>query len=279
MPETIRRSGGFARPWLGGFALAIAVCLPAYVRADEPPKLALHELVLGASHSIGSHEIAALALIVGQSRGALELRPGLRAPPDSEQQVSVHAGQQVIGLQTGLLEQRLERLQGLLGTKGHRYRYGAIQLDDRRAGEFHQCVVQCDDAQPVGVVSGPGERMTGYDGRLQRVRMVRRQPGDRLTHLGQPVAELGRMHGVAQPGGLRVHRCGDVPHPVMVAFQPGRLGQPGRGRPGPLQPADLAQAVVSQGFALSELVEAKPSLEQVFLDLTRETSTIAAAAA
>ena len=45
MPETIRRSGGFARPWLGGFALAIAVCLPAYVRADEPPKLALHELV------------------------------------------------------------------------------------------------------------------------------------------------------------------------------------------------------------------------------------------
>jgi signal transduction histidine kinase len=65
MPETIRRSGGFARPWLGGFALAIAVCLPAYVRADEPPKLALHELVLGASHSIGSHEVAALALIVG----------------------------------------------------------------------------------------------------------------------------------------------------------------------------------------------------------------------
>ena len=36
-----------------------------------------------------------------------------------------------------------------------------------------------------------------------------------------------------------------------------------------LQPADLAQAVVSQGFALSELVEAKPNLEQVFLDLTR----------
>jgi len=65
MPETIRRSGGFARPWLGGFALATAVCFPDYVGAAEPPKLALHELVLGASHSIGSHEVAALALIVG----------------------------------------------------------------------------------------------------------------------------------------------------------------------------------------------------------------------
>jgi len=65
MPDTIRRSGGFARPWLGGFALATAVCFPVYGRADEPPKLALHELVLGASRSIGSHEVAALALIVG----------------------------------------------------------------------------------------------------------------------------------------------------------------------------------------------------------------------
>ena len=65
MPDTIRRSGGFARPWLGGFALAIAVGFPVVVRADEPPRLALHELVLGASHSIGSHEVAALALLVG----------------------------------------------------------------------------------------------------------------------------------------------------------------------------------------------------------------------
>jgi hypothetical protein len=65
MPDTIRRSGGFARPWLGGFALAIAVGFPVCVRAEEPPRLALHELVLGASHSIGSHEVAALALLVG----------------------------------------------------------------------------------------------------------------------------------------------------------------------------------------------------------------------
>jgi signal transduction histidine kinase len=65
MPDTIRRSGGFARPWLGGFAVAIAFGFPVCVRAEEPPRLALHELVLGASHSIGSHEVAALALLVG----------------------------------------------------------------------------------------------------------------------------------------------------------------------------------------------------------------------
>src|SRR6202050_5780920 len=65
MPDTIRGSGGFARPWFGGFALAIAVGFPVCVRAEEPPRLALHELVLGASHSIGSHEVAALALLVG----------------------------------------------------------------------------------------------------------------------------------------------------------------------------------------------------------------------
>jgi gliding motility-associated transport system ATP-binding protein len=46
--------------------------------------------------------------------------------------------------------------------------------------------------------------------------------------------------------------------------------------PGRLRPADLAQAVVSQGFPLSELVEVKPDLEQVFLDLTREASAMAA---
>jgi ABC-2 type transport system ATP-binding protein len=43
--------------------------------------------------------------------------------------------------------------------------------------------------------------------------------------------------------------------------------------------ADLAQAIVGQGFALSELVELKPDLERVFLDLTRRASAIQANAA
>jgi hypothetical protein len=41
----------------------------------------------------------------------------------------------------------------------------------------------------------------------------------------------------------------------------------------------LARAIVGQGLALSELVEVKPDLERVFLDLTRQASAIEANAA
>ena len=43
--------------------------------------------------------------------------------------------------------------------------------------------------------------------------------------------------------------------------------------------ADLARAIVDQGFALSELAEMKPGLERIFLDLTRRASAMAANAA
>jgi ABC-2 type transport system ATP-binding protein len=49
--------------------------------------------------------------------------------------------------------------------------------------------------------------------------------------------------------------------------------------PGQLTAADLARAIVGQGLALSELVEVKPDLERVFLDLTRQASAIEANAA
>ncbi len=65
MPDTIRRSGGYARPWLGGFPVAIGAVASLPARADEQPALVLHELVLGASRSIDRHEIAVLVLLVG----------------------------------------------------------------------------------------------------------------------------------------------------------------------------------------------------------------------
>jgi ABC-2 type transport system ATP-binding protein len=49
--------------------------------------------------------------------------------------------------------------------------------------------------------------------------------------------------------------------------------------PGQLVAADLARAIVGQGFALSGLTEARPDLERVFLDLTRQVSGIPANAA
>jgi ABC-2 type transport system ATP-binding protein len=49
--------------------------------------------------------------------------------------------------------------------------------------------------------------------------------------------------------------------------------------PGQLTAADLARAIVGQDLALSELVEVKPDLERVFLDLTRQASATEANAA
>ena len=65
MPDTIRRSGSYARPWLGGFSIAVGVLSPLSARAADPPKLVLQELVLGATRSIDRHEVAALVLLLG----------------------------------------------------------------------------------------------------------------------------------------------------------------------------------------------------------------------
>ena len=65
MPDTIRRSGGTTRPWLGGFPIAIGGVWTGPARAAGKPSLALHELVVGASHSIDRHEIAVFVLLVG----------------------------------------------------------------------------------------------------------------------------------------------------------------------------------------------------------------------
>jgi signal transduction histidine kinase len=65
MPDTIRRSGGYARPRRGGFSIAVGALLPLPARAADQPKLVLHELVLDATNSIDRHEVAVLVLIVG----------------------------------------------------------------------------------------------------------------------------------------------------------------------------------------------------------------------
>ncbi len=65
MPDTIRSGGSDARPWLGGFLLAMSALAPLPARADQQPALVLHELVLGASRSIDSHEVAVLVLLLG----------------------------------------------------------------------------------------------------------------------------------------------------------------------------------------------------------------------
>src|SRR5215831_5661609 len=66
MPEAIRSSGYCARPWLCGFSLTIGLAMAAApARAEQPPKLVLHEFVQGATRSIDRHEIAAIVLLSG----------------------------------------------------------------------------------------------------------------------------------------------------------------------------------------------------------------------
>jgi len=66
MPDTIRSSGCYARPWLCGFSSAIGLAMAAApVRAEQPPKLVLHEFVQGATRSIDHHEVAAIVLLAG----------------------------------------------------------------------------------------------------------------------------------------------------------------------------------------------------------------------
>jgi ABC-2 type transport system ATP-binding protein len=88
---------------------------------------------------------------------------------------------------------------------------------------------------------------------------------------------------------LRLRVAGPAP-PIVAALRliPGVIDvAPGNNAesyvieiaPGRTTAADLAHAIVGQGFALSELVELKPDLERVFLDLTRRASATVANAA
>ena len=65
MPDTIRRSGSFARPWFGGFLLAVGAFAPFSAAAEDAPRLVLHELLVGASRRIDNHQIAVLVLLGG----------------------------------------------------------------------------------------------------------------------------------------------------------------------------------------------------------------------
>jgi ABC-2 type transport system ATP-binding protein len=86
---------------------------------------------------------------------------------------------------------------------------------------------------------------------------------------------------------LRLHVAGPVPAILAAARQISGVSAASADTaqtylievaPG-LEAADLARTIVGQGFALSELVELKPDLERVFLDLIRRASAIQANAA
>jgi len=115
------------------------------------------------------------------------------------------------------------------------------------------------------------------DGRLlttDAMRAAGHPPQIRLR-IGGPrpaiLAALRQLQGVVDATPERVDTA-----PERVASAPAEIAETYlvETEPGRLAAADLARAIVGQGFDLAELVEVKPDLERVFLDLTRRASAI-----
>ena len=103
------------------------------------------------------------------------------------------------------------------------------------------------------------------DGRLLTTDAMREAGGAlsfRVRILGPVATALAALKAI--PGVIDAVP-GDTAESYLVEVGPSQLAA-----------ADLARAIVGHGFALSELAEAKPSLEHVFLDLTRQVSTMPA---
>jgi ABC-2 type transport system ATP-binding protein len=106
------------------------------------------------------------------------------------------------------------------------------------------------------------------DGRLLTTDAMREagQARQLRLHVAGPASVI--LAALRQIPGVIDAAPGDDAEKYVVEIGPGRL-----------EAADLARAIVGQGFALSELVEVKPDLERVFLDLTRRASAMEANAA
>src|ERR1700719_408228 len=87
-----------------------------------------------------------------------------------------------------------------------------------------------------------------------------------------------RLH-VGGPGPAILAALRQIPGVIDAALRDAAESYVVETARGQLSCAELARAIVGQGFALSELAEVKPDLERVFLDLTRQASAIEANAA
>jgi ABC-2 type transport system ATP-binding protein len=106
------------------------------------------------------------------------------------------------------------------------------------------------------------------DGRLLTTDAMREAAPARQLRLRISGPEPAILTALRQiPGVIGVARA-DTAESYLVETTPGQVAA-----------ADLARAIVSQGLALSELAEAKPDLERVFLDLTQRASAMEANAA
>jgi len=108
------------------------------------------------------------------------------------------------------------------------------------------------------------------DGQLLITDAMRKTASPRQLRLRVSGPESAILAALRQTPGVINAMCAadDAAESYLVEVTPGQCAA-----------ADLARVIVSQGFALSELVDVKPDLERVFLDLTQYGSAVEANAA
>jgi hypothetical protein len=114
-------------------------------------------------------EQRALAGVARERCSALELRAGLVEAAELSEEVTAHAGHEVVAPERGLLRERIHELETRGRTEGHRDCDRAIQLHDGRWHEPGKRFVKRDNARPVRFLRGMRQRMTGGDGSLKCV--------------------------------------------------------------------------------------------------------------
>src|SRR4051794_7317044 len=141
--------------------------------AKQRPGRAVHTRYRGRLPSPQGGQLAAehvtLPLPGAQAYGGLELGAGLVGAAEPGEQLAADAREQVRAREVAGLGQRIDQRQGCGRSAGHGDGDGAVELDDRRAGERVEGVVQQDDAVPVGGLDGRRDRVALGDGGLEAV--------------------------------------------------------------------------------------------------------------
>src|SRR5215207_5881213 len=176
--------------WCAGATRAIMANYAAAGLGDAPPREPAVPAVLAARGAARDavQQHGALASVLREREGALELGARVGEPAQLLQQVAAHGREEVIAVQGRLLGEVVDEPQCLSGPERHADRDRAVEVHDRRRRDLGEAVVDGDDAHPVGVLRRPGARVAGGDRGLQRVRADGAARRVRALQGGEPAA-------------------------------------------------------------------------------------------
>ena len=116
----------------------------------------------------GEEEVA-FAGVAGEGSGALEFGAGFVEAVEFLEQVGADAGQEMVGLERGLVEEGVDEIESGLRTISHRDSDSAVEFDDGRWNELDKRIVEGNDAAPIGLFRTTGAGVTRSNGSLNSV--------------------------------------------------------------------------------------------------------------